>query len=86
MTVVEAEAGDAVEVVISDDGEGVPDAVRHEIFRPFFTTKPQATGLGLTVSQSIVERHGGVIEIDSEPGIGATVRVRLPTRPPEARA
>ncbi len=74
---------EGVDVVIADDGLGVPVDLREQVFRPFFTTKPKAAGLGLTVSRDVVERHGGTIELDSAPGAGATVRVRLPLRAPE---
>jgi signal transduction histidine kinase len=74
-----------VELSIRDDGRGIPSELRPYLFRPFFTTKPYATGLGLAVSRGIVERHGGTIELDSEPGEGALVRVRLPARAPEPK-
>ena len=51
-----------------------------EFFEPFFTTKPEdkGTGLGLFISYSIIERHGGVLEIDSKVDVGATVTINLP--------
>jgi signal transduction histidine kinase len=73
-----------VEVLISDDGQGVRPEQLELIFQPFFTTKPKAAGLGLTVSRGIVERHGGSIRVVSVPGQGATVRVALPASAPEA--
>jgi signal transduction histidine kinase len=75
----------AVEVLISDDGEGLDAAGLELLFQPFYTTKPKAAGLGLTVARSVVERHGGSLHIASERGQGATVRVRLPARAPEPR-
>jgi two-component system sensor kinase FixL len=77
----ESESG--VEVIISDDGDGVPAELSEQIFRPFFTTRPKAAGLGLTVSRAIVERHGGTISFASPEGGGARVCVRLPPRAPE---
>ena len=65
---------------IQDTGTGMPPHVVQSIFDPFFTTKPtgKGTGLGLAVSQSIVNRHGGDIEVSSEPGKGTRFVVRLP--------
>ena len=53
------------------------------MFQPFFTTKPKAAGLGLTVSRAIVQRHGGELTLVSEAGAGATVRVTLPPSAPD---
>jgi len=62
--------GDCVLITIQDSGSGIPADVKARIFEPFFTTKPmdQGTGLGLDVVRRIVLRHGGSIEVDSEPG------------------
>jgi two-component system NtrC family sensor kinase len=72
-------AGEQVEVAISDNGPGIVPEVMSKLFDPFFTTKSTGTGLGLAVSYGIVESHGGTIEVQSEPGYGATFTVRLPT-------
>ncbi len=71
-----------------DTGCGIPKEHLHRIFEPFFTTKPvgQGTGLGLSVSYSIVRRHGGSIEVESEPGRGSRFTIRLPVRQPVAQA
>ena len=65
---------------VADDGNGIPEDVKSHIFDPFYTTKPvgKGTGLGLSVSHGIVERHGGQIELDSEPGRGSTFRITIP--------
>jgi two-component system NtrC family sensor kinase len=69
-----------VEVVIADTGCGIPQENLGKLFDPFFTTKEvgQGTGLGLSVSYGIVERHGGVIRVQSEVGKGSTFTVWLP--------
>jgi GAF domain-containing protein len=69
-----------VEVEFEDEGTGIPDEILGRIFDPFFTTKPpgQGTGLGLAIAQSIVNDHGGRIEITSRPGKGSLFRVVLP--------
>jgi len=69
-----------VVVRVQDTGPGMEAAVRAKLFEPFYTTKGggKGTGLGLSMSRRIVERHGGSIEIDSEPGEGTCVTVRLP--------
>jgi signal transduction histidine kinase len=85
--VIRTNATNGVIVVdVIDRGHGIEPAVRARIFDPFFTTKPQGegTGLGLSISYGIVQDHGGTIEVDSEPGKGATFTVRLPTRHPMA--
>jgi signal transduction histidine kinase len=72
-----------MELVISDDGDGVVAGDEERVFQPFFTTKAKAAGLGLTVSRAIVKRHGGSLTLVSEPGQGAIVRVTLPPTAPE---
>jgi CheY-like chemotaxis protein len=65
---------------VTDTGQGVPREIRRKIFDPFFTTKgPKSSGLGLSVSYSIIERHGGEITVSSQKGKGTTFSVKLPT-------
>ncbi|MGU7811763.1 histidine kinase [Burkholderia sp. AW49-1] len=88
ITIRTSSDGEQVSIAISDTGTGMtPDVVRR-IFDPFFTTKPvgQGTGLGLSVSHGIVERHRGTIDVTSEPGRGTTFCVRLPIRRAEGSA
>jgi two-component system NtrC family sensor kinase len=73
--------GGEVIVEVEDTGPGIAVEARTKIFEPFFTTKAlgRGTGLGLSISYGIVEEHRGRIEVDSQPGRGATFRVHLPT-------
>lgn len=71
--------GAQVVLEVKDSGQGMSAEVRARIFDPFFTTKGvRGVGLGLSVAYGIVQRHSGRIEVDSEPGVGTTMRVRLP--------
>jgi signal transduction histidine kinase len=71
--------GPDVRCSVSDTGAGMSEEVRHRALDPFFTTKgPKSTGLGLSVTYGIVQRHNGRLEIDSAPGRGTTVTVTLP--------
>jgi signal transduction histidine kinase len=68
------------ELAVSDTGPGIEPEILPRIFEPFFSTKGHTlgTGLGLSVSYGIVERHGGRIHVESTPGVGTTFRVQLP--------
>ncbi len=67
-----------VKLLVEDSGCGIPEAHLDKIFEPFFTTKTRGTGLGLAITRTIVERHGGHIDVTSQVGQGTTVTVRLP--------
>ena len=71
-----------VQIEFKDSGEGMPDDVRRRAFEPFFTTKQvgKGTGMGLAVSYSLIEKHGGSITIESETGKGTSVVVTVPHR------
>jgi signal transduction histidine kinase len=75
-----AEDEDSVLVQFEDSGEGMSAEQVANLFEPFYTTKQNGTGLGLAISYGIVERHGGSIDVESQPGKGATFTVRLPIR------
>ena len=78
---------EAVTIEFADTGEGITAENFKKIWEPFFTTKPEGkgTGLGLAICRRIVEEHGGTIEIRSEPGKGATVRIVFPATQVEHR-
>jgi two-component system sensor histidine kinase HupT/HoxJ len=79
--VIETRGEEDVAIVeVTDNGRGVPEAIRGRVFEPFFTTKQvgEGTGLGLWISYSIVREHGGVIDFDNPPSGGARFRLRLP--------
>ncbi len=72
-----------VEISVSDEGSGIPDAMRATVFDPFVTTKPEGegTGLGLSTVLMVVERHSGRVDFDTAPGRGTTFRITLPSAP-----
>jgi nitrogen-specific signal transduction histidine kinase len=65
-------------ISVADTGAGVDHELRERVFHPFFTTKERGSGVGLAHAQKIVVNHGGVLELDGEPGEGAVFRVRVP--------
>jgi signal transduction histidine kinase len=69
-------------IEIADTGAGIPKEIQKRIFDPFFTTKPigSGTGLGLSLSYGIIQKHNGQIDVQSAPGCGATFRITLPIR------
>ncbi|HIJ86817.1 MAG TPA: PAS domain S-box protein [Desulfuromonadales bacterium] len=72
-------AGDYVEIVFTDRGCGIRREDLHKIYDPYFTTKESGAGLGLSTTFSIINKHGGHIEVTSEIGKGSTVRLLLPS-------
>ena len=77
---------DCASVVVSDTGRGIPPEHLTDIFRPFYTTKGNGTGLGLSLARRIVEEHHGRIEVISEVGKGSRFEVVLPFHMPVAQA
>lgn len=71
---------DSVTVSIQDDGVGMNDITKQNVFIPFFTTKSEGTGLGLSVCKRIIENHGGYLHLDSTVGHGTRIAVSLPPR------
>ena len=84
ITIRTGQQEDEVWVEIADTGKGIAPEYLKKIFDPFFTTKPvgQGTGLGLSLSCGIIQKHHGRIEVQSEPGKGTTFRVWLPISQP----
>lgn len=75
------DAAPAVEIVIHDDGVGIPPENLPRVFEPYFTTKAHGTGLGLALVRQTIHDHGGTIGVQSEPGRGTTFTVTLPVSP-----
>jgi signal transduction histidine kinase len=69
----------AVRLLVTDNGIGIPAEQMERVFTPFWSTKPQGTGLGLSLVSRILREHEGVLRIDSESGVGTEVTVFLPT-------
>ncbi|MCB9646390.1 MAG: HAMP domain-containing protein [Deltaproteobacteria bacterium] len=63
---------------VEDDGPGMPEEVKAQVFTPYFTTKAQGTGLGLAIVERITSEHGGAVDIRSAPGQGTTVALFIP--------
>ncbi|MEJ0069467.1 MAG: ATP-binding protein [Pseudomonadota bacterium] len=76
--------GGQLMIAFRDTGPGVPPDLQERVFNPFFTTKPNGTGLGLAKAYTILESHHGRIECSSPPGGGATFMLMLPLLPPSA--
>lgn len=72
--------GQTIQISVTDDGPGVPEELRERIFESFFSTKPagEGTGLGLSLSRTIVEAHRGELILEPDRGLGTTFTVRLP--------
>ncbi len=70
--------GPYVRITLRDEGKGIPREIFPKIFDPYFTTKPKGSGLGLATSYSIIKKHDGHIDVESEPGAGAVFRIYLP--------
>jgi PAS domain S-box-containing protein len=83
ISVVTEHSGSHVWITVADNGPGIPKDIMARIFEPFFTTKKvgKGTGLGLTISYSIIEAHHGKMLVDSEPGKGAKFTLQLPLVP-----
>ncbi|WP_428608736.1 sensor histidine kinase [Sedimenticola sp.] len=77
--------GEWLEVTVGDNGVGIPKGIINRVFDPFFTTKEvgKGSGQGLAIAYSVVvDKHGGTIAVESEPGVGTTFTIRLPLKDP----
>jgi signal transduction histidine kinase len=82
MNVVTKLQHDYVNIIIRDNGPGIPEKIIEKIFQPFFTTKPpgEGTGLGLSISYDILKAHGGHITVANNAGEGTTFTITLPLK------
>lgn len=78
ITVSTGRRGNQVFLAVADNGPGIPPDVLPQVFNPFFTTRDRRAGLGLAMTKKILEDLGGTVEIESDPGQGATVTLLLP--------
>jgi PAS domain S-box-containing protein len=79
LSVWTARARSGIELIIADTGKGMTEEERAQIFKPFFSTKPSGTGLGLPLVLQVVAEHGGTVRCESAPGRGTTFIIELPT-------
>jgi signal transduction histidine kinase len=78
LKVMSRQEADQAVITIEDSGCGIAQEALGQVFEPYFTTKQNGSGIGLAISNQIIERHGGTLGIESAPGMGTTVTVRLP--------
>ena len=78
-------AGDMIEIAVSDTGPGFAENAQSQLFQPFFTTKKAGMGVGLSISRTIVEAHGGQMQAETNGAGGATFRFTLPVAPNQDR-
>jgi len=80
VSLVSRRRGNIAEIIIKDNGNGIPDKIKDKIFQPFFTTKPtgSGTGLGLSLSYDIIKAHGGELKVESAEGKGASFTIVFP--------
>ncbi len=84
VSIITRKVNDKVEVMVKDNGNGIPQKILDKIFQPFFTTKPtgQGTGLGLSLSYDIVKTHGGELKVETKEGEGSVFIVQIPAKLP----
>jgi signal transduction histidine kinase len=72
----------ACQVAFTDDGPGIPEAIRDKVFKAFFTTKARGSGLGLATAKRVIEAHRGDIRLERPAGGGTRVIVQIPAQSP----
>jgi signal transduction histidine kinase len=77
---VTSENNQLIDIRIKDNGPGMPEKIRANIFNLYFTTKAKGTGIGLSIVQRIIYEHGGIITVNSSPGKGTTFYIQLPRK------
>ena len=70
--------GSEVAIEVGDSGPGIPPDKLEAVFEPYYTTKPEGSGLGLWIARQITSAHGGALEVENRPGAGARFSLRLP--------
>ena len=80
LTITAGRRDNFLEVKVTDTGVGIPEETLGKIFDPLFTTKAKGIGLGLAVCKSVIDRHQGHIEVESEVGKGTTFTIKLPLK------
>lgn len=75
---IHRDAHNTIHITISDNGIGMSESLLTRVFEPFYTTKAEGTGLGMLITNKIIQDHGGTIEIDSKVNYGTTIHIKLP--------
>jgi signal transduction histidine kinase len=84
LSIAAGETGNTLRLEITDTGRGIAEEEAKKIFEPFYTTKAQGLGLGMSYAKRIIEQHGGTIALSSRPGEGTTLSIALPAAQKEA--
>jgi nitrogen fixation/metabolism regulation signal transduction histidine kinase len=85
ITVAARREGQSALLIVQDEGPGIPEERRAEVFNPYFTTKSEGTGLGLAIVKKVILEHHGAIACEEAPGGGASFEIRIPLAPPPKR-
>jgi signal transduction histidine kinase len=80
ITIGTRKTASSIEIVVSDQGSGIPKEQLEKIFEPFFTTKQNGTGLGLSMAMDVMTRMGGYVQVEDASPHGAVFTLRLPVR------